>query len=545
MIPLHSAEGNVRQPDGSQKIGIVDYYSPFHFYIVTELCHNTLLNGELWYSESIDWYPEKQIKDRPRYIAWGSGMGFHAREINDIARNKTDDYVTNPYALVAMLDSFLRFIHTTPLMERHAIPDESIDIFANAPVFDHDLSAIKLLPETLKKYQLNVKKLQILRMNIGRAAAVIDPLELWHYYVERHPGVKKSLLKGDAQIAQRLYKIYNLVTEVWERTTNDKALPLLDFIGGEFGGGYLTPKAEYLHGVDVKAMRQSIDAFNHWSLEKRHKKFVTPEIRQALSRTTAELDDYEKRYGDRGYGGNYRVRKDEGISYDKLDDSAKKFFDQVRAQSNDDDWEIISWAIENHLDDIQRSLSAVYRSVSEQLRAITSEAWDTHQNLGNNFWREHSELSQQEKMVLIQKESQRLLDIAKKCQEKEREFWKTVSNVGLAFCKACRQRPIIIHDDSRGFGLQSQPSICDGCVQEARESEKLKNLKHTEWKCIRCGERLYKFFHDNTLSDLLFNRANSAIVATLLYGKLRVEVRCPNKDCQELNVREIESGWLP
>ena len=203
LVPLHSAEESVRQPDGSEKIESVDYYSPLQFYIITELRLNVVQDGALWSPETIEWYPEKPMAERPRYVAWGSGMAFLGREKGDAARAKTDDGMLNPYALTTTFHTFLRFIHTIPLKDRYALLYEEVDIFANTSVFAHDFSAVESLPSVLKKYALEIKTLEMLRANVGRAAAVIDPLELWYYYVDRHPGPKKSLLKGDAQVALR------------------------------------------------------------------------------------------------------------------------------------------------------------------------------------------------------------------------------------------------------------------------------------------------------------------------------------------------------
>ncbi len=542
LIPLYSAEGSVRQPDGSGKIEMVDFYSPLQLYIVTELRNNVVRDGVLWNSESIEWYPEKPIEERPRYILWGTGMAFLARKIGDKARKKTDDYMLNPYVLTVTFNTFLRFIHTTPLKDRHALPDEKIDIFGNTPVFNHDLSKIVSLSDELKKYHLNTKNLEILRANVGQVAAVIDPLELWYYYLNRHPGSRKGLLKENAQVAQKLYKIYDLITEVWEKATNEKAQPFFEFIGGELGGGYLTPKVEYVHGEDIQAMRQSMNEFKDWTCVRGNNKFVTSQIQQALSGVTADLDEYETRYGDRGHGGSYRVRKDEGIRYDQLDDSSKEFFDQMRAQDrNDEDWSIISWAIEDRLNDIQRSLSEVYRSVGNQLSTITLNAWDAHKNLGSHFWMQHGELSHEARTVLFQKENQKLLNNAKKCKEKERGFWRAVSKVGLTFCTVCRKRPIQLHTDSNRHDFQSQPSICDECVNEKKTSPD--NIKDAEWKCMYCGTLVYKFVHGNTWSTR--TQTGVSVVSELKYGRVELKVTCPNKECKKDLHRVIEWGWLP
>ncbi|HQU08171.1 MAG: hypothetical protein B7X04_00010 [Parcubacteria group bacterium 21-54-25] len=540
LTPLYSAEGLARQPDGSQKIGMVDYYSPLQFYIVTELRLNAVQNGVLWSPDSIDWYPDKPMEERPRYVAWGSGMAFGARKKDDPGRNKTDDFLFNPYAFTSQFDDFLRFIHTTPLKDRYAVTDEDIDIFARAPVFDHDLSKIPSLPEELKKYGLDAKKLEILRANVGRAAAVIDPLELWYYYVKRHPGQRKSLLKGDAHVAQRLYRLYDLITDVWERVTGETPKPFLEFTQGELISGYLTPRVEYLHGTDVQAMRHSIVGFKNWVGVRGNGKYVTPQIQEALTTITAELDEYEKRYGDRSYGGSYRVRKDGGIRYDQLDDVSKQLFDQWRKQSRDEeDWSIIESIIDHRLDEIQRSLLTVYRGVHSQLNAITLDAWEAHKNIGHHFWPKHAGLPRNEAMALLQQESKKLMDHAKKSQEKEREFGRALSGIGLAFCKVCRTRPVQLHVDSNRHGFESQPSICDECVREKKEAPD--NIKNAEWRCPNCDSVICKFVHGNTLSGRMLNTA--PFIIELKYGSLSISAKCPG--CKQDLDRQVEWGWLP
>ncbi len=540
LVPLYSAEGLARQPDGSQKIDMVDYYSPLQFYIVTELRPNVVQDGVLWYQESIQWYPDKPMEERPRYIAWGSGMAFGARKKDDLGRNKTDDFLFNPYAFTPLFNDFLRFIHTTPLKERDAVMDEDIDIFARAPVFDHDVSKIPSLSDELKKYRLNAKKLEILRMNIGRSAAVIDPLELWYYYIKRHPGQRKSLLKGDAHVAQRLYRIYDLITDVWEHLTGEKSKPLLEFIQGELVSGYLTPRVEYLHGTDVKAMRHSIDGFGKWARLRGHRKYVTPQIQEALARATADLDEYEKRYGDRSHGGSWRARKDEGIRRDQLDEASKRLFDQWRAQNSDEEsWATIESVIEHRLDDIQRSLLAVYRNVHSQLNANTLNAWEVHKNIGYHFWQKHNGLPRNEAMALLQKESKKLMSRAKECQEKEREFGKALSGIGLAFCSVCRKRPVQLHTDSNRHDFRSRPSICDECVSEKKLSPD--NTKEAEWTCYYCGRLIYKFAHGNTLSVRTQNKV--PVIIELKYGSMSVQAKCP--DCKNDLELPIEYGWLP
>ncbi len=542
LTPLYSAEGLVRQPDGSQKSGMVDYYSPLQFYIVTELRLNVVQNGVLWSPDSIDWYPDKPMEERPRYITWGSGMMFPAKGKDDPGRNKTDDFLFNPYAFTSLFNDFLRFIHTTPLKDRYAVTDEDIDIFARSPVFDHDLSKIPSLPDELKKYGLNAKKLEILRANVGQAGAIIDPLELWYYYIKRHPGERKSRLKGDAHVAQRLYRLYDLITDVWERVTGEAPKPFLEFIGGELGSGYLTPRVEYLHGTDVSAMRHSIIGFKNWSHVRGNRKYVTPQILKALAATTADLDEYEKLYGDRSYGGSWRTRKDEGIRRYQLDEQSKRLFDQWRAQNSDEEeWSTIESVIDHRLDEIQRSLSAVYRNVHGQLNANTQNAWDRHKNIGHHFWPKHSGLPHKERMVLLQKENIKLLGRAKECQEKEREFGRALSGIGLAFCKVCRKRPVQLHTDSNRDGFQSQPSICDECVREKKEFPD--NTKDAEWRCIYCNALIYKFLHGNTWSTR--TEGQLSVVSELRYGKVQLKAVCPNRDCKQELERVIEYGWLP
>lgn len=540
LMPLYSAEGPARQPDGSVQDGIVDYYSPLQLYIVTQLRKNIVLNGRLWDPGSVESYPDKPVEERPRYIAWGSGMAFLVRDADDPARKKSDDVLFNPYLLTATFDAFLRFIHTTPLKDKYKMPMDESDIFESVATFDHDLTAIVSLLDELKQYRLDAKKLNFLRTHVAQAAAIIDPLELWYYYIDRHPSPKKSLLKGDARVAQKLYKIYNLITDVWQRVTGEESKPLLELVAGEIGSGYLTPRTEYLHGTDVQAMKQSIDGFNTWSRIRGNGKYVTKQIREALAKTVTGLDDYENRYGDRSYGGSYRTREDHGVRYDQLDEISKKHFDQWRLQTHDEEeWATIEDVISYRLSDIQRSLSTVYRDVSEQHRAITSEAWDMPKHFNHTFWMQHPVLSQEERMKVFQKESKRLTAHARACQEKEREFWGAVSSTRLAFCKICRKRPIQLHTDSNRRGFESQPTICDECVREKKELPD--NTKDAEWKCPHCHAVICKFVHSNTLSGRMLNKA--PFIIELTYGSLTIRAKCPK--CNEDLDRQVEWGWLP
>ncbi len=540
LTPLYSAEGPVRQLDGSVQNGIVDYYSPLQLLIVTQLRKNIVLNGRLWDPGSVESYPDKPIEERPRYIAWGSGMAFLVRDANDPARKKSDDVLFNPYLLTATFDALLRFIHTTPLKDKYKMPIDESDMFESVATFNHDLSAVVSLPEELKQYRLDAKKLTFLRTHVAQAAAIIDPLELWYYYINRHPNSKKSFLKGDARVAQKLYKIYDLITDVWERVTGEESKPLLELAAGELGGGYLTPRTEYLHGTDVQAMRHSIDGFKAWSRIRGNGKYDTAQIRASLTKVVTDLDDFKKRYGDRSYGGSYRIRENHGVQRDQLDDISKTRFDQWRLQRQDaEEWETIEDVIDYRINEIQRALSTVYHTVGTQLRNITTAAWDMPKHFNHTFWAQHPVVSQQERMKLFQKESKRLTAHARACQEKEREFWGAVSSTRLAFCKICRKRPIQLHTDSNRHGFESQPTICDECVREKKELPD--NTKDAEWKCPHCHAVICKFVHSNTLSGRMLNKA--PFIIELTYGSLTIRAKCPK--CDEDLERQVDWGWLP
>lgn len=538
LTPLYSAEGPARQPDGSLKNEIVDYYSPLHFFIVTQLRKNIVLNGRLWDPETVEWYPEKPMEERPRFISWGGGFSFSPRDVDDPARKKSDDVLFNAYLFTATFDALLRFIHATPLKDKYQMPIDESDMFESVATFNHDLTAVVSLPDELKQYRLDAKKLNFLRTHVAQAAAVIDPLELWYYYIDRHPNSKKSFLKGDTRVAQKLYKIYDLITDVWERVTGEESKPLLELAAGELGGGYLTPRTEYLHGTDVQAMWHSIEGFKAWSRIRGNGKYVTAEIREALAKAVTDLDDFEKRYGDRSYGGSYRIREDHGVRSDQLDNASKTRFDQWRLQRHDaEDWEAVEDVIDYRINEIQRSLSTVYHTVGERLRSITSEAWGMPEHFSRTFWMQHSDLSRTERMEQLQKETRRLTTHARACEEKEREFGRAISSTRLAFCKICRKRPIQLHADTRSF--DSQPTICDTCVKEKKEFPD--NTKDAEWKCPSCHAVICKFVHGNTLSGRMLNKA--PFVIELTYGSLTIRAKCPK--CNEDLERQVDWGWLP
>ena len=183
----------------------------------------------------------------------------------------------------------------------------------------------------------------------------------------------------------------------------------------------------------------------------------------------------------------------------------------------------------------------MYRNVGNQLQVRTQDAWNTHKDLGRTFWMRPSELPHQEKMGLFQKESQVLLDNAKECQEKEREFGRAISKSGLAFCMVCRNRPIQLHTDSNRVTFESQPSLCDECVAEKKTSPD--NVKDAEWRCPYCDTLIYKFVHGNTWSTR--TEGHVSVVSELRYGAVELQAICPKPSCKQNLRRIIEYGWLP
>lgn len=561
--PILQVQGKIRQNDGTEKDGLVNHYSPHQIYLLAELQRNILdEDGNLRAPDTVDWYKERPKEQRPRYISWGRGMSFWAD--NPKKRDEDEDNLwVGAHLLSEYLHNFLEMLHSFDQPkgeERYYLPEERRRYWSNAPILEYDFKPLKEGgKKLLKQYGLDEKKIIILRKNIGQFAEITDPLAHWYYYIERHPEWKKDLLKGDASLAQELYRFYGLLTEVWEIIAKKKSAPIFEFIHQDFPSHpFWRPKTEYLHGEDTKALQYAIQQFKKWKLKKDSKPFVSDEAIKKISEVEKELADFIKRYGERSYAGNVReINEEDKIKLEDLDEKTKRYVDSVFAQVKEAKVkEEIANAISHRLDELQRELQGVFWDISKQFSERRSAAWQRIHDWGSRWWYENRDklngLSREEQLKLSHAEMKKVKDEAKSWEAKESEFHHTVSwYADLAFCKVCRAKPVRLHieNTSRNMWQVALSVICDDCFANINQNsltaddEWWKQTNQAEWKCRKCDKMLYKFAYGNMLSAKTLNSVPVKI--EVAYGRATMKAKCPNPKCGAMNERFIDWGWLP
>lgn len=570
--PLIQLKEKVRQSDSTEKDEMVRYYSPYQIYILAELERNTVGEDGLLYDKNSTGV--KVNGQEIKFVAWGR-MSFSASEKRKTAN---EDEHFNPYRILEYLHNFLELLHSLEPIPHYHRSEEKQRYWSNAPVLEYEFEPLKNGGvKLLKSYGLDEQRLIILRKNIGQFAEMTDPLANWYYYIKRHPEYKKDLLKGDASLAQEIYRLYDLLTEVWEVITKEKSEPIFEFLHKDFSTPFYAPKTEYLHGEDIKALKYSVEQFKKWKRKKGNKAFVSDETIKKLNTLEKELTEYETLYGDRNYAGSMRsIKEEDAIEFDKLDPrtkrSAEMIFNQRHKGEKPSEQKIkqgVAHAIMSRLGDLQQELRQIFWEISGQFREQENAAWQRVQDWDNRWWWENREklegLSREEQLKLSSTERKKVEKVTKDWQEKSKEFHKTVSwFTDLAFCQGCRSNPIKLHKENieRDYWNGFIPRICDNCLK----TKKLRTLPAGEYRCGNCGNLLLKFIHTNIINDLIF-RQTSEMRVELEYGKIRVEVQCngykqckkceekmrtdkesrceTHDGCKEPHIKFMEWGWLP
>ncbi|MDP3296840.1 MAG: hypothetical protein Q8N09_04480 [Thermodesulfovibrionia bacterium] len=574
--PFLQEEGKARQSDGTVKDGLVNYYSPHQIYLLAELQHNILdEDGNLRAPDTVERYKERPKEQRPRYISWGRGSSFWAD--NPKKRDEDEDNLwVGAHSLSEYLHSFLELLHSFEQpkeQERYYLPEEKRRYLSNAPILEYDFKPLKDSgKKLLKQYGLDEKKLIILRRNIGQFAEMTDPLAHWYYYIERHPEWKKDLLKGDASLAQELYRLYGLMTEVWEIIAKKKSEPIFEFIQQGFPRSqypYGKPQIEYVHGEDIKALQYAIQQFKKWKRKKANKPFVSDGIIKKTEEIEKELADYDKRYGKydryqsyKSYtgGGFIKIREvyeENELKLEDLDEKTKWYVENTLKQIKDANIkQEISQAIEHQLWELKRELQEVFWGVSKQFNDRKSAAWRREQNFGNDWWMKNREkikdLSREEQKKLANTERKKIVKEAKDWEARGSDFHRSVPwYADIVFCKLCREKPVRLHieNTSRNMWQVSPSVICDDCFANINQNsltaddEWWKQTNQAEWKCRKCDKMLYKFAYGNMLSAKTLNSVPVKI--EVAYGRATMKAKCPNPKCGETNERLIDWGWLP
>ena len=526
-----------------------DYYSPHQIYLLSELRYNVVEDGRL---RADNYSPSSSVSDR--MIEWGQGMEFN---MENIPVHETGPACLHPIQLADQLHSFLKLLHSLDASEPPMFSRDRKRYWASSPLLEYDFEPIKLGgTPLLMEYGIDENKLAILRKKIAEFGNEIDPLGNWYYYAKRHPEWKRDLLKGDASLAQEIYRLYDLVTEAWEAATQSKAEPLMELLYEDLGGMLFSlSKKEHLQGTDTRALQHSVEKFKGWIKAKENKKFVSKDEDKRINSLEREVAGFVERYGHKNYAGNIRVVEEGDPSLEKLDNKAKAHaemaLEQKDAASEDDKRQAVSLAIWLRLDELQREIRQIFHDIMGKIQAKEQEAQQKLHDLGGIWWDKN-----REKLEPLTREEQLRMNWAERDElEEEVEDWQGKVDVfkkdvlfftDVAFCSSCEEKPVSIHVE-HPFRTPNDSSshICDDCLDKvgqgclAAKDEWWKETNQAEWRC-KCGQMLYKFAYGNMLSAK--TRNNVPVKMEINYGNATIQAKCPK--CSKTSERLINWGWL-
>lgn len=574
--PLLQVEEEVVQEDGLKKLALVNYYSPHQIFIIASLSTNIVHEGLLWTHLDTDWY----IGKNTRFVEWGrGGYAFNVDYAKSGVKSSSE---LNIFDFCKDFHNFLRLVHTLDNNRYSTFAMQKERYFSAAPSLHFDYSMLRGNPKILNGFNLSIKQLKALLKNAGSTATHTDPLEHWYYYIHLHPQWRKDLFKGEALLAQELYIICDLLSDVIEAVSGEKQPPMFEMLYGEKNiHPYLIPRTEYVHGTDVKSMWAAIKKFKKWIKQDSNKDFVEKNTLTRLGGFEKELKEYENNYGARSFisNGVREVEVEKNIKKEELDLKTKQYVDQIiqqaqtqlvkskrqflsfwddemaervkkkeitLEQAKKEDYDLfikreVFDAIEQRLSSLKRELWAIFDTAQKQIARKVEEAWDIEHNFSNHFWfkrnAEFKNLSGDKQQELYKTEYEKAHTEAQYWSKKWDDFGEIEYTMDLLFCNLCRQKPVAIHQSYNDEKI-SNNAICDDCIKNAKDP---KTIKQAELKCDYCGAMLYKYAYQNRLNDLLFNKAPADIDVELEYGRLQIRIKC--KGCKQINKRLIDWGW--
>lgn len=582
--PLLQNEETIKQQDGKEEKITVNYYSPHQIYIAAVLSKNQINSGLLWASKDLSWYKQHGF----RMVNWGwGGMAFTITRMKPMLGKKfPKGYKQQPATdiLNHCIDfhNFLKLIHTLENSRYSSFDMQKERHFNVAPSLYFDYLPLKKNPDILERFALSVSKLKMLVETIGNSATYIDPLEHWYYYIHRHPQWRKDLFKGEALLAQELYVICDLLSDVVEAVSGERQPPMFEMLYGEKNiHPYLIPRTEYIHGTDVKSMWVTIKKFKEWMKLEKNSDFVEKTTAENLQSFEKELKEYEDKYGAISFisNGVREVEVKENMKIENLDSKTRQYAEEIiregqaqlvkskrlflslwddeleqkiknkeitLEQAKKEDYDLfvkreIFDAIEQRLSNLKRELWAILDTSQKKISKKVNEAWDIEHNFGNHFWfkkkDELKNLSNEKYHELYQIDYKKAHEEAQYWSKKRDDFGEVEYTMDLLFCSVCRQKPVAIHQSYNDEKI-SNYAICDDCIKNAKDP---KTIKQAELKCDYCGTMLYKYAYQNRLNDLLFNKAPADIDIELEYGRLQVRIKC--KVCEQVNRRFVDWGW--
>jgi len=560
------------QENGAEKEVLVNYYSPHQIFVIAALSKNQVYEGKLWVNEDLDFYKQQGF----RMVSWGnSGFSFNIDSAQKGGKILRD---INIFDFCRDFHNFLKFLHN--LNQKADYYGPKLRHFTAAPALDFDLSHIGI--NMLSDFNLSVPKLILLRRNIAALATQIDPLESWYPYIKKHPRWRKDLLKGDALLAQEIYDVYDLITEIQEKISDEKPESIFKLVYSKYRDQYLTPMPQYVQGTDVKSLSSAANKLEVWMKKSENKSSMDESALLPLELFKKKLKEYEDLYGAVSFisNGIREVEIEENLKLEDLDPVTRRYVTQVVQQAEidakkskraflslwDDDLnekvkrkEItpgkakeedrnlfiksgIHNAIENRLSELRRELWAIFDIAEKPLRSKVDQAWNTVHDFTNYFWFNRSEelkkLSREAQLKLYDVEYKKTLKDAQFWSDRRDKFGSLESIMDLLYCSRCRSQPVLMHQGNNDEKI-SNNIICDSCLSDLSVEERVAS-RDAEIVCRFCGNLLFKFGHNNILSNLQISGA--VMDLRLDYGRLKLSIKC--KHCKEWNEKFLDWGWV-
>ncbi len=572
IVPLLT-RGETRLMEGKEAQVEVKYYSPFQIFIVAELCKNIIdEDGYLRDSDLMDADYQKQQKTR--YINWGGYSAFNID--NEKTESENPPNMVSHFSLMKDFHNFLGLLHTFETFDGTRYDDYAKRrYYRHAPKLQFDFKDLNV--DLLSEHDINADKVKTLFKIIGNFALSIDPLEEWFNYVHRHEIMRKDELKGLAGVAQELYNICDILGEVVETVEGKKLPPFLEFVKSDFGYHDREKMNKLAEGEDILAVKKANENLIEWLTKNKeyidevfakHPEWEKVNFLDEAKKVDTALDDFYTRYGDVRYVGAYRTVYPSKKKIEELDEATRRYVEmytrsrqqQQKQEDDEDDMEIniqmeISRAISSRLRDLERDVVAVAYKLSEFLQSDTyrveQEKRMSVATLQQEYFKDREHKDDPNPVLtnhlfwkeFLPKGQKKYDDEMKILESKRSELNHIAREAGLVFCAKCREKKVIIHQLHFDEKISNE-AICDDCVG----STDLSTIKSGEWLCEHtnhdgnaCGHMLYKFAHNNILSSILKNTANTKV--TLNYGQMEIEISCPK--CRKKSTKMVEWGWLP
>jgi hypothetical protein len=548
--------------DGKEEHVEVKYYSPFQIFLVVSLFKNSLDENGLLIDESFGFTYQKE--QQTRYINWGGYSAFNI----DNKKNGTEEKegAMGHFTLMKDFHNFLRLLHTFDTFDNTRNDDfVRRRRYPYAPKLQYDFKNISV--DLLTDYGLSIDKVKNLFKIIGNIALSIDPLEDWFNYIHRHDIMRKDELKGFAGVAQELYNLCDIMREVIETVDGKKLPPFLEFVKSDFGYYDREKMNRYAEGEDIMAIKKASEQLIAWLTKNQeyidgifaqHADWEKIDFLNLAKKTQVSLDDFYKRYGDVRYVGSYRTVYPSELKLEDLDEKTRWYVD-IYTKSHPltgEDLQIeISHAISSRLSDLERDVTAITYRLSDLFQQdryrVEREKQMSVGPLQQEYFKDRKHEEDENPVAtnhlfwtdFLPKGQKKYDDEMKILDHKGSELRHIAKEAGLVFCAKCREKKVVIHQLHFDEKISNE-AICDDCVKSAD----LSTIKSGEWCCEHtnhegntCGHMLYKFAHNNILSSILKNTANTKV--TLNYGQMEIEISCPK--CRKKSSKMVEWGWLP